>query len=334
MKVTVEKVRTATKGEWDRIWSECEYATYFHSREWAEIWQEYSGGNFRPLPFLFKFSDGVHAVFPLTWHNSQQMYVSSPAWTYGGLISLNPIGTEHFMAAIDCAPQKIGKLFIRANPFAGELSSTVLKLWEKDDTHVVYLNDSIDNLFSCWSTNHRSAVKKARVNGLTISVANSLELWREYYAMYEASLVRWGSSVSSRYNWELFETIYKRKSINVKLWLAYCEGKAIAGALCLYAKRHVSYWHGAAYGEFFKMKPMQLMFHEIISQAVDKNFLWFDFNPSGPHEMVKRFKSGFGTKIIPCPWLEIDGYKHPEGLLNNLRMRKRNFERYLYEHNL
>ncbi len=50
--VTIKAERPATSEEWDQIWSSSAYATYFQSREWAEIWQDYSEGQLRPLPVL------------------------------------------------------------------------------------------------------------------------------------------------------------------------------------------------------------------------------------------------------------------------------------------
>ena len=46
----IAAVRSAAPGEWDAIWTGCDHATYFHSRDWAEIWQTYTEGAVRPDP--------------------------------------------------------------------------------------------------------------------------------------------------------------------------------------------------------------------------------------------------------------------------------------------
>lgn len=314
MTLTVKKIRIAKKSEWDRIWSECEYATFFHSREWAEIWQNYSNGNFRPFPFSLVFSDGARAVLPLSWNNAEQMYFSSPAWTYGGLISLDSIDTRHLVAAADYAPKAIGKVFIRTNPFFGTIDPDVTALsFHDDETHVLYLHDGIESIFKGWTKGHKSAAIKARREGVTISLASSPEEWREYFEIYKDSLERWGDIASSSYDWPLFESLFNRKSENIKLWMAYYNGKAIAGALCFYSKRHAVYWHGAALSEFFKLRSVQLLVYEVIRHAAENSFYWFDFNPSGDHEGVKTFKRGFGTIEMSCPWIELEGLNCHEG---------------------
>ncbi|MCL0030407.1 hypothetical protein M1M93_01760 [Thermodesulfovibrionales bacterium] len=63
MTLAIKAIRMATAGEWDYIWKNCDYATYFHSREWAGIWQKYTQEkmqpdakihNSRPDPLLYR----------------------------------------------------------------------------------------------------------------------------------------------------------------------------------------------------------------------------------------------------------------------------------------
>ena len=64
-RLKIAQVKEATSQEWDAAWEHCRYATYFHSRLWAEIWETYSG-YMRPEPKLIVFSDGLTAVLPLS----------------------------------------------------------------------------------------------------------------------------------------------------------------------------------------------------------------------------------------------------------------------------
>ena len=62
----LDEIRPATSEEWDRLWANCDYGTYFHSREWAEIWSEYTKGYNKPFPHIALFSDSTSALFPFT----------------------------------------------------------------------------------------------------------------------------------------------------------------------------------------------------------------------------------------------------------------------------
>jgi len=332
MNLYVKKLGMPTKRKWDHIWSKCEYATYFQSREWAEILETYSNGNYQPSPFSVKFSDGTQAIFPLTWHNSQQRYISSPAETYGGLISLDNINRYHTYAMIDFFSKTVGKLFIRLNPFfENSIIDCSLPL-KNDDTQILILNNNFADILKKWSQNHVVATKIARKKGVSVRIASSVKDWLDYYKMYKASLQRWGENVSSQYSWSLFETILSLHSKNIKLWMAYFEEKPIAGALCFYSKKHVVYWHGAAFSEYFKLKPVQLMFYEAILDAVNNSYSWFDFNPSGGHKGVKEFKKKFGTTAMLCPWDELEGPKYQKGWKNSIKKKYQRFRKIFYNH--
>ena len=97
-------------------------------------------------------------------------------------------------------------------------------------------------------------------------------------------------------------------SEKVRLWLAFCDDNVIAGALCFYAKRHVVYWHGAAYSDKFTSHPAQLLMREIIADACARQYWWFDFNPSGGHNGVREFKAKFGVENLSCPFFELAQY--------------------------
>src|SRR5690606_37427148 len=44
----VRATRAATDSEWDRIVDASPHATFFHTREWAQVWEGYTGGALRP----------------------------------------------------------------------------------------------------------------------------------------------------------------------------------------------------------------------------------------------------------------------------------------------
>jgi hypothetical protein len=46
-----------------------------------------------------------------------------------------------------------------------------------------------------------------------------------------------------------------------------------------------------------------LLIFEIIKNACELQYEWFDFNPSGGKEGVKAFKRSFGTLELSCPMI-------------------------------
>lgn len=301
MTTSIQDVREATDEEWDRIWKQCTYATYFHSREWSLIWNKHSNGKIVPSPHIIRFSDGKLALVPLSIKKGfLKTCLSSPAGTFGGWISTDNLEIEHTALLTNYLLRRNSAVHWRLNPYYPMYDAIKVLHCREDVTHSLDLRRGLNHIFKGWTKGHRSAAAKAKREGVTSRLANSEADWKEYYLMYEDSLLRWGANASSRYSWRLFDIIRNAKSHNIKLWLADFKGRSIAGALCFYASTHVVYWHGAALAEHFSLRPVHLLMCDIIKNATEAGYWWFDFNPSGGHEGVRKFKEGFGAQSLRC----------------------------------
>ena len=320
MSISIKNIRSATASEWDHIWKECDYSTYFHSREWAEIWNRYTKGKMRPDPKLIMFTDGKKAILPLSYRKTLKglvkSYISSPAGTFGGWISTDELTVEHGKLLTNYLVDKHKNLFWRLNPYDRLAARNGIKITENDETHALNLSDDFETIYEKWSKGgwkkgnlapSRTAymVRKARKYGVSVRPATTLDDWREYYQVYEDSLDRWGDRATSHYRWELFNEIYQRNSPYTRLWLGVYDSRIIVGGLCFYAKRHAVTWHGATLKDYFKLHPMRMLVCEMVKDACDRGYAWFDFNPSGGHEGVKAFKKSFGAQALPSPVVHI-----------------------------
>lgn len=302
--VRIVQIRAAAPGEWDAAWASSPAATYFHSREWAAVWAEYSGGRMAAAPRLVGFADGLSAVLV---GSRERLYrglagrlLSTPSGTYGGWLA-GPEAQPAHATALARLLLREGDLWWRLNPFDETLAGRIPHGAESDVTHVLDLRHGFDAVQAGWSRGHRSAANKGRRAGVEVVRATSPEDWLAYFAMYEDSRRRWLPTSSPGYEWRLFEILRDLGSSHVELWLACVGGRAVAGALCFTAPRHVVYWHGAALSEYFHLRPVNWLMSEIIRDVSARGFDWFDFNPSGGLPGVETFKERFGTRVLPCP---------------------------------
>jgi lipid II:glycine glycyltransferase (peptidoglycan interpeptide bridge formation enzyme) len=102
----------------------------------------------------------------------------------------------------------------------------------------------------------------------------------------------------AHYPYVLFTNIHERGGENVRLWLVKKDGDVAAGACVFYHNQHAVYWHGAMAERFSELRPANLLHFEIIRDACQRGFRWYDFNPSGPNEGVVRFKDSFGAQRL------------------------------------
>jgi hypothetical protein len=309
--------------EWDHIWSICPYSTYFQSREWAEIWADFSKNKITQRPLLLMFSDGSKALLPFSYEKRffglVHRYSSSPAGTFGGWISDSRLDKAHQSILMNFIASNYKNIEWRFNPYEKVLIYPKRSTIIKDETDSICLSVDFKTIFHQWSKGHSSAARQAQKSGVTIQIAHSSDDWVNYFKIYENSIERWGRKATSAYSSKLFEILSQRKSPNIKLWLAKYNNLVIAGALCFYSPTHVVYWHGAALSQYFHLRPVHLLMYEAIRNAVEGSYVWFDFNPSSNLAGVKSFKRGFGSMPIECDILSISS-REQKILMNCLKL--------------
>lgn len=336
--ISIVDVSPCDRAEWEAVYRACDYATYFHSPEWVDTWHRFRGDQIKPATKRVVFSDGRRAVLPQASNARGKglltTLTTSMEGTFGGWISSDELQLEHALALTDYLLAGTGtNVSWRVSPyspFAAEVlervraRSAVVDMtgrkrdkllscalaWNKplqvpDDTHALDLTPGFKALYGSQHSITRKA-KKARKAGVEIRLAQSEQDWKQYYSVYQSSVERWGNDPGSSYAWELFETIFRLRSPDVKLWVATADSQIVSGALCFYAKRHVVYWHGSSLEKYFELRPVNLLMFEVIQHGCEHGYAWYDFNPSGHMQGVITFKESFGAKPLPCPLVYVD----------------------------
>ena len=314
MKLNIARVAAATDQKWREVWRECASSTYFHSPEWARIWEFYGRGTIRPEAQLIVFSDGAEALLPWCFETKAggllSRYASSTQGTYGGWISSKPLTLAHGLCLVDWLTRGRRNLVWRLNPYdqlAFRAGVTRHLRCKHDETHALRLEGNADLVLDGFKSSYRSQIKKAlKTAQFSIAPATSLEDWRAYFEVYRDSLTRWGDEPEAGYSWRLFEFLFRLNSPDVKLWLARHEGKVVSGDICLYASKHVAYWHGATLKDYLRTSVAKLLKFEEIKDSTRRGYDWFDFNPSAGLAGVKFFKEGFNAEVLPAPIVYVD----------------------------
>jgi lipid II:glycine glycyltransferase (peptidoglycan interpeptide bridge formation enzyme) len=68
-----------------------------------------------------------------------------------------------------------------------------------------------------------------------------------------------------------------------------------ASVICFYWNNHAVAWHGAAFEEFFDLRPNNLLYDHMIRSAFHQGYQWFDCNPAGGLAGVIAFKDNLGA---------------------------------------
>lgn len=288
-----------TDEEWDSIVNTVEYAIYFQTREWFDIWTRYAG--FKSDTRLIRFSSGKKALLPLASLSLLKGLVNihflSPKGM-GGFVTNDDLDEAEKQGLYGIL-KKMGTLYCAINPYDA-LTNGFDAFNAGDFTQFLNLSDGFEQIFKRWTWGHYSRARKGIREGITAETAVTEDQWKFYFGLYRDNLARWGEKTTNAYRWPLFEIMYKKKSNKIRLWLARYQGHIISGALCFYHNRHVAYWHSATSERFYKkLNATQVLQYYIIKDACERGFLIYDFLPSSGIKGVIDFKSGFSPQTKP-----------------------------------
>ncbi len=107
-----------------------------------------------------------------------------------------------------------------------------------------------------------------------------------------------GEKKTSFYEFKLFKNIFDVNSENIRLWLVELENEIIGGTLVFYTKHHAVEWHASFKEKYLRYGVANFIKTEIIKDTCKKGLRYYDFNPSGGHEGVVKFKESLGAKRI------------------------------------
>jgi hypothetical protein len=305
-RIRIIDIDDASEEKWLEICEACEYSTFFHTPQWANLYYVYTERRVKPTPRIITFEDKSRAIILLSRENFfrglLKKYISSPAGTFGGWISADLLTIDHTRAMLDYM-LKLPDLFWRENPYDPFLRTLPIPGAADEFTQTIDLTQSPESLQKSISRAHAKALRKAIREEVTIHESCDLADWKQHFSAYESSLNRWKKNGTLKksaqpYSWKMFELLFISKSPHIKLWYARYKGNLAASVLCFYWKHHAVAWHGAALEEFFNVRPNNLLYQHMIDHAKKCGYRWFDCNTPGGLSGVVEFKDNLGTQHL------------------------------------
>ncbi len=294
-------IANPTVSLWDRVVACSEHATFFHTSTWAHIIVR-TFPDYHVATKGYVLDDNTVVIVPIVGTRERNRlfgwYESVFPGGYGGPVAerqLTPSETEQIYRALPDAATAY--IHLMGNPFRA-IDSPPNYANTPQHTHVLDLTTGYDKLYSEFVSDKKRCIKKAQKSGVTIGMAECEQDFRDYFAVYQDTLRRWGETTLVSYPYDLFEQMYRSQSDAIKLWLARIDGKIVSGKVLFYHNGGALYWHGATLERFFDHQPSTLLMAEIIRDACERGLAYFDFGPSGGLKGVERFKEGFGAQKL------------------------------------
>ena len=316
---------------WRNAWCRDAKATAFDGPDWAHAWRAFSDGRFQPAAQAFDFTDGVRLIVPM----SRQRFPDTPGapgeiehaainpgGTFGGLINPPTASTAsataaHREAALHASGERFASLTWCLSPHSFDRSDSravdeIDADRRIDGATVRHDATRVIDLAACRAEPGRldDGMRKAQIarkvrianrQGLTVELGadqrrDTDELIDAFYIIYQRCQQRWGHT-GTHYPRELFASVARHTRCPIHIVRDH-GGRPVAAGLFPHASRIVTSWLFIAEPDALSLKPYELGYDAILRHAIEQGFDRFDFNPSGGHDGVDRFKAGFGAVAL------------------------------------
>ena len=156
---------------------------------------------------------------------------------------------------------------------------------------------SEDEVFASFHSKTRYNVRVAKKHEVEIRIEGA-EAAEEFHKIMVETGARDGFSIRSA---EYFAKILNAYGDDARLYMAYHEGKPIAGALAIHCGNKVWYLYGASSNEHRNLMPNYLLQWSMIQWALERGARIYDFrgvsgdlSEDNPLYGLYKFKKGFG----------------------------------------
>jgi lipid II:glycine glycyltransferase (peptidoglycan interpeptide bridge formation enzyme) len=172
------------------------------------------------------------------------------------------------------------------------------------DTVLVGLGGSEEEILGAMKSKWRYNVRLAEKRGVIVEQRGG-EAVTEFYSLYRATSERDKIALHPEaYYRRLFGLAEDRREPDLRLWIARCDGQALAAIVTLFRGERAVYLYGASSDEKRNLMPAYALQWAAMRAAKAAGCLEYDLfgipptaDPDHPMAGLYRFKTGFGGKI-------------------------------------
>ena len=311
--ITIDRYNDDFLNEWEEIVHNSNNGTLFHTRKFLSY---HSKDKFIDHSLIFYKNNKPLSVFPaveITAVNKKSL-VSHPGASMGSFVTPEDLSFSDALELVDelnlyLKKQKFSRARITLPPIIYNQRKTNYidysllrhgyKYVKREVSSILFLEDSIEKNVNKFKPSHRQALRKAQRSGL---VVNNSDDFHSFYNILKKNL-------SNRHNVNPTHTVdelLKLKKLfpkNILLHAVYLNNKMIGGVINFVANKNVILAFYISHDESYqKYRPINLLFYEILKDAIKNNFKVFDFGiftvNEEPNMGLAKFKENFGSSGV------------------------------------
>jgi lipid II:glycine glycyltransferase (peptidoglycan interpeptide bridge formation enzyme) len=175
-----------------------------------------------------------------------------------------------------------------------------------DFTHAIDLRGGFEPLWLKFGQSVRRYHGRGSRDGLNVRYSSSAADVDRFYAAYDYNTRAWPAH--ERKPLALFRNLATLAPGAARIWLVEdAAGATLAGAIAVEFGDSVHFWAGARDARLDRQHANLLLFPEIIRDACERGFAWFDFGSSQGLSHVQSFKEQFRPQQFDYPVWTFEG---------------------------
>jgi FemAB-related protein (PEP-CTERM system-associated) len=302
---SIESAGAESRSAWDACVAAHPSGTFYHLFDWKNFHEQECGHQCDYL--LARAADGgLRGVLPLVYLRSRlfgRILCSMPYVNYGG-----PVAADAAVAAA---------LAQRAAARAGELGADYLELRCNSPLETameaslrkvsmtIALKPDAEELFKGFTSKHRTNIRRAQKNGLTVT-AGGAELLPVFYELMRHS---WRSLGTPLYSRDFFARVLATFPQYTRLFVCSHQGTPIAATFNGEFNGIVEGMWAAALPQFRHLQPNYVLYWEMIRDACERGFRHFHLGRSTADSGAEQFKSKWTAEARQLYWY----FHRPDG---------------------
>jgi hypothetical protein len=306
MRVTLEASVSAT--DWNDLLSADHSSTFFHELAWIGsldaaysyyqpfhfVAQDDAGRLLGGLPAIRSVRSGLVQLFSLPY--GTYGHPLSSGFDDGQRLGVRNALIEGFVRAAR-EPRVVRAqlvLFDSDRPLEGYPPPA----WRRtEETHIVDLTPDFEGVWAKFEGDKRTSCRKAEHAGVVFEDATTHAGASVLEQLYRVQAREWTdhTPVPGRLLHELLD----RAPDQVRIGIARLDGTPLAAQLVLYHKTSAVNWLTCSAPEGRQHAAATFLYKIAMEDAVRRGCTTFDLGGSGTREALRRYKSGFGSRVRP-----------------------------------
>lgn len=230
--------------------------------------------------------------------------IISPYGYSGYLRNISAVNMNNFINNFHnyCSQNNIVSEFIRFHPILNNFSycSDNINIQEWNETVVVDLSLSTDNIWKDMSPSCRNKVKKAGKNHVEIIHDRNFEHLNKFYELYTDTMKRLQAQEYYFFSKSWFKELIELLPNNVALFHGVCNSSIIMSGIFIFNRDFIHYFLSGSIYEMRHVAANNLLLHEVSIWAKNEGIKWFHLGGGYQQDdSLYRFKASFSRLRYP-----------------------------------